>query len=273
MTTGSAIRPAKRLAVIGEPALPGLRDATNSADAEVKRRATALVSEINGHTADRVRAPFIALVAKVGGRITPLRWNADEHLAVCVDLAGTSVTDADVKRLGKWSEMRELDLSGTNITDDTLASLRSASGLRQLKLDDVAVTACGLPALQGVTLLHALVVSPKTQITDKAVTELRKSLPNLEVTRPGGFSPVMRGRLKQPTRQSGSADRSATPKSAGSTPRQIAGPCVQCRASTPYQGGGSVVRTPAIRLRSSPGPSSHLARPRDAESDPLLCHC
>ncbi len=162
----------KALAVIGEPALPGLRDATNSADAEVKRRATALVSEINGHTADRVRAPFIALVAKVGGRVT-FGWDADDRMTVCVDLAGTAVTDADVKGLGKWSEMRELDLSGTNVTDDTLASLRSASGLRQLKLDDVAVTDCGLPALQGVTLLYALVVSPKTRITDKAVTELQ----------------------------------------------------------------------------------------------------
>ena len=167
------------LASIGDPALPALRDATKSTDAEVKRRAGELVSLLNGRAADRARGPFFALVAKVGGRITILGWEADERQAVCVDLAGTSVTDADVKQLGKWSELRELDLSGTNITDDTLACLRSATGLRQLKVDEV--------------------VGQKARITAKAVAELRKSLPNLDVTMPspaiqlGDFRPAMFG--------------------------------------------------------------------------------
>jgi hypothetical protein len=182
----------KALALIGDPALSGLREAANSPDAEVKWRAGKLVSQINGRAADRARAPFLALVAEVGGRIT-LGWDADDRVTVSVDLAGTPATDVDVKRLAEWGEMRELDLSGTKTTEDSLAFLRSAAGLRRLKLDDVQVTDCASRHLQGVTKPDGPVVGQQKQITDKAVAELRKSLPNLEVTRPGGFSPVLLG--------------------------------------------------------------------------------
>ncbi len=171
----------KTLAVVGEPALPGLRDAAASLDAEVRWRAAELISLIERRAADRNRTPFLALVAKFGGRITPLDSDADNRMAVSVDLSNTLLTDNDLKGLGDWSELRELDLSGTNITDDTLARLRSATALRYLKLDEVVVTNSGLYLLQSVAQFYGCVRGSKARITDKGVAELRKSLPNLKV--------------------------------------------------------------------------------------------
>jgi hypothetical protein len=180
----------KALGQIGEEALPRLRDAAGSADPEVRRRAIELVAQICRRRADRARAPFLTLVTALGGRVT-LDWEGADQVAASVDLAGTPVTDADMKRLAQWDEMRELDLSDTQITDNTLAVLRGTAGLRQLKLGDGRHW--DLQYLPEPTLLEDLELGPQTRVTDEALADLRKSLPKLVVTTLGGCRPVLIG--------------------------------------------------------------------------------
>jgi hypothetical protein len=141
---------------LGEAALPLLRAATRNEDAEVRRRASELVRGIENGSAERARAPFLALVAEVGGR-AKLEWDETGRVTASVNLAGTPTTDVDLRRLAAWAEIRTLDLSRTNVTDADLTHLRGVAGLRRLDLGG-------------------------SRVTDRGVEDLQKAMPNASVS-------------------------------------------------------------------------------------------
>lgn len=56
--------------------------------------------------------------------------NGQERLS----LDGTDTTDADLKAIEEWTQLRRLDLSGTRVTDDGLSSLHKLDRLERLNL-------------------------------------------------------------------------------------------------------------------------------------------
>ncbi|MCE9557028.1 MAG: hypothetical protein K8T91_27085 [Planctomycetes bacterium] len=96
-------------------------------------------------------------------------------VAVTLDLAHSSITDADLAALPLPEHVRSLDLSFTKVTDQGLATLSRARHLRDLSLVNVPITDAGvehiraLPELESVNLKH-------TQVSNTSQWALMKEL-------------------------------------------------------------------------------------------------
>jgi len=99
-----------------------------------------------------------------------LRYLTD---AGALDLAGTTVTDADLAQLGSFDYLVFLDLSQTTITDAGLTHLQNLSNLRILALQNTSVTDQGLAHLQGLKNLENLVLD-ETQVGDAGLQSLQR---------------------------------------------------------------------------------------------------
>ena len=91
------------------------------------------------------------------------------------------ITDASLVHLKDLTNLENLDLRETQITDAGLVHLKGLTKLLSLNLNSTQITDAGLVHLEGLTNLEHLFLS--AELTDSAVAELQKALPNCEISR------------------------------------------------------------------------------------------
>ncbi len=110
--------------------------------------------------------------------IATLRGRAELE---AVHLTGSRVTDRGLAKLDALPNLQALSLKNTGITDAGLRHLNKLPSLRALSLADTAVTDAGLVHLRPLASLLVLYVP--AGVSDAAVQDLKKTLPNLRVIR------------------------------------------------------------------------------------------
>ena len=99
-----------------------------------------------------------------------------------LDLRGTKVTDAGIAHLKGLVNLRQLNLAETHVTDLGLPYLAALANLDLLDLCDTRITDAGLIYLQRLPNLAFLFLQDNTHVTQGAVRELRRKLPNVTIT-------------------------------------------------------------------------------------------
>jgi hypothetical protein len=97
-------------------------------------------------------------------------------------LAFTRVTDAGLIHLQRLTHLEMLSLVGTRVTDAGLEQLSGLTHLQMLDLAQTQVTDAGLMHVRTLTNLRYLSLD-SARVTDAGVAELRKALPNCQITR------------------------------------------------------------------------------------------
>ena len=90
------------------------------------------------------------------------------------------VTDAELRYVQEFTELRGLGLPGTKITDTGLENLQGLSHLRYLSLYRTNVTDAGLEHLRELRQLRYLSLTG-TKVTDAGVKRLRQALANCQI--------------------------------------------------------------------------------------------
>jgi hypothetical protein len=101
---------------------------------------------------------------------------------VWLNLANTGVTDAGLKVLAGFKNLRRLHLEKTGIGDEGLASVKGLAELQYLNLYSTKVTDKGVAALGGLKKLKNVYLW-QTAVTDAGAAELAKALPGLYINR------------------------------------------------------------------------------------------
>jgi mono/diheme cytochrome c family protein len=99
---------------------------------------------------------------------------------VWLDLKGTTVSDAQLRVLGKLKNLQRLHLERTAVGDAALAQIKLCTQLTYLNLYGTKVTDVGLRQLSGLSALSHLYVW-QSAVTPAGIAELRKALPACEV--------------------------------------------------------------------------------------------
>lgn len=94
-------------------------------------------------------------------------------------LTGSTVTDADLRRLLRRWKLHTLSLAGTDVTDAALSSISRSAELQLLSLDATAVTDAGMEKLLHLGLTSLSVVD--TNVTGAGHAKLRAAFPNAEI--------------------------------------------------------------------------------------------
>ena len=120
---------------------------------------------------------------------------------VGLEFMGYTVTDAAMAYLKYFTQLRELELHNTKVTDAGLKQIKGLTQLQKLSFAGVIVlhgprgtvddtlfgnthiTDAGLEHLRGLTQLRELNLSG-IRVTEAAVNELRKALPNTRIIPP-----------------------------------------------------------------------------------------
>ncbi len=147
-----------------------------------------------------LRATALADLKAIGARVTA----DDAGQIIAVDLAQTTVTDADLAAVVQLSQVRELNLretlvsdpgletvaqlneleflglTGTLVTDSGLTHLATLQQLRFLTLGHTIITDAGLESLTACTRLEALNLKG-TEVTAAGVAQLQRRLPNCRI--------------------------------------------------------------------------------------------
>jgi hypothetical protein len=98
-----------------------------------------------------------------------------------LSLKGSKLSPASLKYVAQLEQLESLGLDQTNVTDDQLADLTGLSRLRILWLSSTSISDVGLEHLKSLRGLQILHLSD-TQVSNEGVAELRRSLPNCQVT-------------------------------------------------------------------------------------------
>jgi hypothetical protein len=139
------------LEALGPPALPALRAALRSDDAEIRRRARYLVEEIQRRVAARKWAEALAAVRQRGARVRTAAESPGG--AIVVDLVGMDLTEAlasNLKTLGE-SGCLHLHISGKELSPAGMARFKGIQGLHILYISLI-----GLKPVQEGTLEASL---------------------------------------------------------------------------------------------------------------------
>ena len=92
--------------------------------------------------------------------------------------------DTEMIHVGKLSRVEELDLDDSSVTDAGLVHLKGLPRLERLFLRGTKVTDAGLEHLKKLSGHPSLHLGwDKARISDSAVEELQKALPNAQVSR------------------------------------------------------------------------------------------
>jgi hypothetical protein len=94
-------------------------------------------------------------------------------------LTGSTVTDADLRRLLRRWKLHTLSLAGTEVTDAALSSISRSAELQLLSLDATAVTDVGMEKLLHLGLSSLSVVD--TNVTGAGHAKLRAAFPDAEI--------------------------------------------------------------------------------------------
>jgi hypothetical protein len=97
-------------------------------------------------------------------------------------LNATKVSDAGLKELAKLKQLQTLSLIGTKVTDAGMKELAKLEQLGCLDLSDSKITAAGVKELTALEQLTLLKIS-KTKVADAELAEIRKSLPKVKIER------------------------------------------------------------------------------------------
>ena len=130
------------------------------------------VAELTGSTDKRTtEEKAIAEIQKLGGIV---RRDEQDPIrpVVSVDLSRTLVTDAGLKNVAAFTQLKKLDLHGTRITDAGLPHLQGLTRLQWLFLGQTEVTAAGMAHLQGLNQLEWLCLS-MTEVNDAGLEHLK----------------------------------------------------------------------------------------------------
>src|SRR6185436_18408164 len=101
---------------------------------------------------------------------------------VWLNLANTSVTDAGLKGLAGFKNLRRLHLEKTGIGDEGLASVKGLAELQYLNLYSTKVTDKGLAHLGGLKKLKNVYLW-QTAVTDAGAADPAKAVPGLYINR------------------------------------------------------------------------------------------
>ncbi|HVR87724.1 MAG TPA: hypothetical protein VMU54_25580 [Planctomycetota bacterium] len=101
---------------------------------------------------------------------------------VWLNLANTSVTDAGMKSLAGFKNLRRLHLEKTAVGDEGLAPLKSLGELTYLNLYSTKVTDKGLASITGLKKLKNVYLW-QTAVTDGGAAELAKAVPGIYINR------------------------------------------------------------------------------------------
>jgi len=101
---------------------------------------------------------------------------------VWLNLANTGVTDAGLKSLAGFKNLRRLHLEKTGVGDDGVAFLKGLSELTYVNLYSTKVTDKGLAALAGLKKLKNVYLW-QTAVTDAGAADLAKAIPGLYINR------------------------------------------------------------------------------------------
>jgi internalin A len=130
--------------------------------------------------ADDSEDKAVAFVAEMGGKVARDE-KAPGKPVVAVDLEGTPVTDAGLKKLATLKNLSTPSLLRTHVTDAGLKELATLINLTALRLDGTAVTGAGLKELAALKNLSTLKLHG-TEVTDTDLKELA-TLKNLTTLR------------------------------------------------------------------------------------------
>jgi len=122
----------------------------------------------------------VALVEKYGGEIEYA--SGIDKAIVTVWLGDKPITDEELVNLVGLKRVEYIDLYGTPITDEGLEHLAQIPSINELQLSQTKVTDKGLQQLASMPNLVGLHVH-NTAVTEDGVEELRKTLPNVRVSR------------------------------------------------------------------------------------------
>ncbi|MFT5633251.1 MAG: putative membrane protein [Rubritalea sp.] len=92
-----------------------------------------------------------------------------------LDLSSTTMTDADIVHLEKFTNLRSLKLNETEITDEALKTIGKLENLRSLNLYGTEVTDSGVMAISTLKHIEKAYLW-NTQVTPAGAENLRKSL-------------------------------------------------------------------------------------------------
>ena len=101
---------------------------------------------------------------------------------VWLNLANTSVTDAGMKSLAGFKNLRRLHLEKTAVGDEGLASLKTLGEITYLNLYSSKVTDKGLANLAGLKKLKNVYLW-QTAVTDGGAADLAKAVPGIYINR------------------------------------------------------------------------------------------
>ena len=101
---------------------------------------------------------------------------------VWLNLANTSVSDAGLKVLSGFKNLRRLHLEKTGVGDEGLISVKGLAELQYLNLYGTKVTDKAVAALGGLKKLKNVYLW-QTAVTDAGAAELAKALPGLYINR------------------------------------------------------------------------------------------
>ncbi|ULQ56981.1 chitobiase/beta-hexosaminidase C-terminal domain-containing protein [Flavihumibacter rivuli] len=99
---------------------------------------------------------------------------------VSLNLAKMPVTDADLKLIGNFTNLRKLNLSFTKITGAGLSALSGLKDLRQLSLSGTAVKPADIAQLKGLEKL-ATIYAWNTGVQEKDLDLLAKQFPDTRI--------------------------------------------------------------------------------------------
>lgn len=120
------------------------------------------------HTRNGITDEQLALLAKAGPAIAFL------------DLAGSGITDKQLRVLKSLPRLQRLHLERTPVSDAGVAAIAECSGLTYLNLTGTAVSDAGLPALRPLTGLRDVYLW-QSKATPAGAEGLRKLLPEAQV--------------------------------------------------------------------------------------------
>lgn len=101
---------------------------------------------------------------------------------VWLNLANTSVTDAGMKNLAGFKNLRRLHLERTAVGDEGLAPLKNLGELTYLNLYSTKVTDKGLASIAGLKKLKNVYLW-QTAVTDGGAADLAKAVPGIYINR------------------------------------------------------------------------------------------
>lgn len=132
--------------------------------------------EIQPHPYDK--GPLAALES-----LRPIYKLDKDGRVVELKLHNKQLDDGALKQVSRLTALRSLSLFGSTFSDASLSDLRELGRLRALGLGKTPVTDKGLLHLRKVRWLRWLWINGNRKVSDSAVAELKKALPELEVHR------------------------------------------------------------------------------------------